>query len=83
MSDPSRCPAHECFVLELDGSRHCNFDDCDWALPPGWLAAYDNAVAVGWSGYAAVNFADRNCQTFALLVSRSNPPAPPATPPAP
>lgn len=28
------CPEHRSFVLELDGSRRCNFVGCSWVLPP-------------------------------------------------
>lgn len=28
---PFRCPEHGSFVLELDGTRHCNFAGCGWS----------------------------------------------------
>jgi hypothetical protein len=32
--DAWSCPTHHSFVLELDGSRRCNFAGCSWVLPP-------------------------------------------------
>lgn len=33
-SDTLRCPIHQSVVVETDGTRRCNFDDCTWETRP-------------------------------------------------
>ena len=53
-------------MTAASGSEHPDdrYAPSPTAQSPKWLAAYDNAISVGYGGATAVDFADRNAQDW-------------------